>query len=107
LKHALFRIIEKDKAGKNIYNHNSDQRFGIPKLKTTKVQCFPFYSLLLAVNQTTVDYFSLDIEGHEKRVLETIPWEKVDIKVNVVNDAFKYWKKRLLRKLILLCYLFL
>jgi len=29
----------------------------------------------------TVDFFSLDIEGHEKRVLETIPWEKVDIKV--------------------------
>ena len=31
--------------------------------------------------QTTVDYFSIDIEGHEKGVLGTIPWEKVDIKV--------------------------
>ncbi len=50
-------------------------------MKTISVQCFPLYSLLLAINQTTVDYFSLDIEGHEKRVLETIPWDRVDIKV--------------------------
>ena len=45
-------------------------------------QCFPLYSILLALNQTTVDYFSLDIEGSELDVLRTIPWDKVDIKVN-------------------------
>lgn len=44
------------------------------------VQCFPLYSYLLALNQTTVDYFSLDVEGAELSVLKTIPWEKVDIK---------------------------
>ena len=50
-------------------------------METIEIQCFPFYSILLALNQTTVDYFSLDIEGHEKRVLETIPWKRLDIKV--------------------------
>ena len=45
------------------------------------VQCFPLISFLTALNVTTVDYFSLDVEGAEFDVLRTIPWEKVDIKV--------------------------
>ncbi|KAA0195001.1 hypothetical protein HAZT_HAZT007856 [Hyalella azteca] len=49
------------------------------------VQCFPFYSFLLAANITTVDYFSLDVEGQEFNVLKTIPWHQVDIKVR--DDA--------------------
>jgi FkbM family methyltransferase len=43
------------------------------------VQCFPLYSILLALNRTTVDFFSLDVEGFELEVLRTIPWDKVDI----------------------------
>ena len=46
-----------------------------------KVQCFPLYSILLAANRTTIDFFSLDVEGSELDVLKTIPWDKVDIKV--------------------------
>lgn len=46
-----------------------------------KAQCFPLYSMLIAVGRTQVDYFSLDIEGSELQVLKTIPWHKVDIKV--------------------------
>ena len=45
------------------------------------VQCFPFYSVLLAVGRTQIDFFSLDVEGHELKILQTIPWHKVDIKV--------------------------
>ena len=48
-------------------------------------QCFPVYSLLLALNRTTVDYFSLDVEGSELQVLKTIPFDKVDIKVLTVG----------------------
>lgn len=48
-----------------------------------EVQCLPIYSLMLAVNVTTVDYFSLDVEGVELEVLQTIPWDKVDIKVRI------------------------
>lgn len=52
---------------------------GDPEMVT--VQCFPFYSVLLAVNRTQIDFFSLDVEGHELQILQTIPWHKVDIKV--------------------------
>lgn len=52
-----------------------------PARGLVNVQCFPFVSYLLALNITTVDYFSLDVEGAEYKVLQTIPWDKVDIKV--------------------------
>ena len=61
-----------------------------PDVDLVSVQCFPFYSILLAVNQTRVDFFSLDIEGHELHVLKTIPWHKVDIKVRIESEIFEY-----------------
>ncbi|KAK4006757.1 hypothetical protein OUZ56_011915 [Daphnia magna] len=45
-----------------------------------RTQCFPLYSLLLAIGRTTIDYFGLDVEGSEYKILKTIPWHKVDIK---------------------------
>jgi hypothetical protein len=60
------------------------------------VQCFPFYSFLLAYGRTSVDFFSLDVEGHELKILKTIPWHKVDIKVpyrthyNFLEDMIIY-----------------
>jgi len=48
---------------------------------TIVMQCFPLYSILLAMGNPTVHYFSLDIEGAEFPVLKTIPWDKVDIRV--------------------------
>jgi len=45
------------------------------------MQCFPLYSLILATGNRTVNYLSLDIEGAEFQVLQTIPWDKVDIEV--------------------------
>jgi hypothetical protein len=61
-------------------------KIGYPNLQKDKeniykIQCFPLYSILLAINRTHVDYFSLDIEGAELKVLSTIPWHKVYIKV--------------------------
>ena len=44
--------------------------------------CLPFFSVLLALGNPTVDYFSLDVEGAELPILKTIPWHKVQIKVN-------------------------
>ena len=49
------------------------------------VQCFPLYSILMALNQTNVDYFSLDIEGDELQVLKTIPFNDINIKVMTVE----------------------
>ena len=51
------------------------------KGEIVQVQCFPLYSILLAVNRTRIDFLSLDIEGSELDVLNTIPWHKVDIQV--------------------------
>ena len=38
---------------------------------------FSFHSLILALGNPRVDLLSLDIEGAEYLVLQTLPWEKV------------------------------
>ncbi|XP_078041832.1 uncharacterized protein LOC144472523 isoform X2 [Augochlora pura] len=43
------------------------------------VQCIPFIDHMMALNVTTVNYFSLDIEGNELQVLKTIPFENINI----------------------------
>jgi len=45
------------------------------------MQCLPLYSILLAMGNPTVNYFSLDVEGAEFPILKSIPWDKVDIQV--------------------------
>jgi len=64
-----------------------------PDEQTYDMQCFPLYSLILATGNRTVNYLSLDIEGAEFLVLQTIPWDKVDIEVisletNHVGEVF-------------------
>jgi hypothetical protein len=49
------------------------------------MQCLPLYSMLMAMGNPTVHYFSLDIEGAELAVLKSIPWDKVDIRVLTVE----------------------
>jgi hypothetical protein len=63
--------------------HNNDEENWLPK-----VQCLPLYSLLLALGKPTVNYLSLDIEGGEFQVLQTIPWNKVDIEVISIESHF-------------------
>ena len=41
-----------------------------------------FPSLLLALDNPKVNYFSLDIEGAELQVLRSLPWKLVNIEVN-------------------------
>ena len=47
------------------------------------VTCIPLYTILLAIGNPTVDFFSLDVEGAESDILKTIPWRKVRIKVSL------------------------
>lgn len=54
-------------------------------VKGAQVICLPLYSLLLAVGNPTVDFFSLDVEGAEIEVLNSMPWEKVKIRVILVE----------------------
>nr|CAH0103423.1 unnamed protein product [Daphnia galeata] len=76
------------------------QKPGIPGVDPglVTIQCFPFYSVLLAVGQTRIDFFSLDVEGHELEILKTIPWHKVDIKSLTVEwDNMPEGKEALIR----------
>ena len=53
---------------------------------TDNVQCFPLYSILLAVGRTRVDFFSLNVDGEDElAILKTIPWHNVDIQVIKIN----------------------
>lgn len=49
--------------------------------RVSKVQCFPLYSMLLALGRTEIDYFSLDVEMHEIFILKTIPFDLLNITV--------------------------
>ena len=53
----------------------------------TQVECFPLYTLLVAVGiEKKLDFLSLDVEGAELKVLSTIPWDKVDIELLLIES---------------------
>ena len=60
---------------------SAQEEIGTQENGYVNVTCLPLYSILLALDNPTIDYFSLDIEGSELDVLKTIPFDKVDIKV--------------------------
>lgn len=43
--------------------------------------------MLAAINVTTVDFLSLDVEGLELEILKTIPFERIQFKVMMIE----YW----------------
>ena len=49
----------------DIIPDNSNNKDGV----YTELQCFPLYSVLMAVGNPTVNLFSLDVEGAEFQVL--------------------------------------
>lgn len=51
----------------------------------SQAQCFPFVQILESIGSPEVDLFSLDVEGAEEAVLEQIPWDRVKIKVILVE----------------------
>ena len=46
-----------------------------PVRTVVDVPCLPIFTLLAALDFPTVDFFSLDVEGAELGILQTIPWE--------------------------------
>ena len=62
------------------------------------MQCYPLYSLILALGRPKIDFLSIDIEGAELAVLNTIPWDKVEIELIMIEvgvfhlDDFKRCK---------------
>ena len=50
------------------------------------VNCYPFNAIMAAVGVTHIDYFSLDIEGPEFEVLQTIDWRRLRIDVLTIES---------------------
>lgn len=50
-----------------------------------KVEAYPLYSILQALNVTKIDFLSLDVEGSELKVLQTVPWDKIKVRLMVVE----------------------
>ena len=67
----------------NIQLTKDGSRFG----RTIKVQCFPLQSVLSALDNPIVDYFSLDVEGSEFPILKSLDWDKVRINILSVEMA--------------------
>ena len=53
--------------------------------KTFKMQCFPLYSILKAFGNLKIDFFSLDIEGMESSVMESILKPKAEFEFDVAT----------------------
>ncbi len=82
---TLLSSIVESNHKRTIGNGTSDEIHQVTSFNDTeniyKTQCFPLYSILLAIGKTEIDYFGLDVEGSEYKILNTVPWGKVDIKV--------------------------
>ena len=82
-------------AGGSVVNPDLDERpseilgfpGGVPNSEILKMQCMPFYSIIAALENPKIDFFSLDIDGVDLQVLETIPWHLVDISVLEIETA--------------------
>ncbi|XP_044754470.1 protein Star [Coccinella septempunctata] len=89
-----------DHDGVRINTALSNNLIGEPEWFNTRVKCFPLYSLLLAVNTTTVDYFSLESPGTELQILETIPFDQVNIKIISVHLEMDQMKMKVIKQFL-------
>ncbi|ODN05668.1 Protein Star [Orchesella cincta] len=60
-----------------------------------EVYSVPLYTLLASIGLNTIDWFSLDVEGAEFEILETIPWDLVTIKVLTVEEIYLAWRNKI------------
>ena len=58
-----------------------------------EVQCFPLYSILLAVGRTSIDFFSLDVEGHELKVFFNFIIHQMLIKFSIFLYSFRFSRR--------------
>lgn len=65
-----------------------------------EIDCFPLQSLLAAIGRTTVDFFTLDTQGHEFEILKGIPFLELNIKVLVVEYNIAPEGKNAIRQLM-------
>lgn len=62
-------------------------------------QCFPLQSYLLALNQTVVDFLSLDTQGTEISIFDTIPLDKIYIRSVVIEHERSNFDNNFVKKM--------
>ena len=67
-----------DEEGKSARAKGSGQFKDALVRTVVDVDCLPLFTLLAALDFPTVDFFSLDVEGAELGILQTIPWHQVN-----------------------------
>ncbi|XP_071514632.1 uncharacterized protein [Panulirus ornatus] len=72
-----------------------DQRYQANHYETTfaVVQCFPLITYLRALNVTKIDLLSLDVEGAEQKILDTLPWDDINISILLLENHGAIRKK--------------
>ena len=78
-KPAISGMLDNDGKSARMLGHLSRLRKYAPVRTVVDVQCLPLYTLLAAMDFPKVDFFSLDVEGAELGILQTIPWHQVKI----------------------------
>lgn len=71
--------------GVDLGNDNYNYFFQQAEESFSTAQCFPLITFLRALNVTQVDLLSLDLQGADKMVLRTLPWDDLTIRVIVVE----------------------
>ena len=56
-------------------------------ITTIGVKCFPLNAVLEAINVSHVDFFSLDVEGPELEILQTIDWNY--LRIDVISVEYR------------------
>ena len=58
--------------------------------KLISMQCFPLYTILKAAGESHIDFLSLDVEGTEYNIIQSLFRNKDDITVNVATIENTY-----------------
>jgi hypothetical protein len=66
-----------------VFEKNAEEADQPTDYNLVKVHCVPFASALLAVNETSIDFFRLNAGGQELDILKTIPWNDIHIQVRL------------------------
>lgn len=61
-----------------------------------RVKCFPVYTLMLAVNRTSIDLLSLGCQGQELQILQTVPFDRVHVKIISIHLVHYYEEDELI-----------
>ena len=70
---ALAGALERSRPGEKMWNSGN--------MRKIMVLCVPIREILEVLGVTKINFWSLDIEGSDLEVLQSFPWDKVDVEV--------------------------